>query len=95
MTFLTLMKRTVVGYSLTNGWSDTAIKMPLTATDHPRFGDIHTQIENQVWKLKIRLSDFPNNRKTSPLPEVYFFLVCLGGVRIQVMLWHSLEKNNL
>ena len=73
MAFLTLMKMTVVGYSLTNGWSDTAVKMPLTATDHPRLGDIHTQLKNQVWKLKIILSDVPNKKRTSPFPEVYFF----------------------
>ena len=72
----------------TNCWSDAAVKMPLTATDHPRFGDIHTQIKDQVWRLKIILSDVPDKKEHLPFQRSIFF--SLGVSRVQVVLWHYL-----
>ena len=79
MAFLTLMKMTVVGYPPNISWLDNAIRMLLTATDHPIYGimEISAHIsKNQLWKLKIMLAAFPNpkNQKTKPsLPAVHFF----------------------
>ena len=86
MAFLTLMKMTVVGYPPNISWLDNAIRMLLTATDHPIYG-IKEISKNQLWKLKIMLPAFPNPKKQNHLlfQQSIFFLAFLG-------LWKILRK---